>query len=131
MVCTRIDKFYVSNYLRELGGLTGILPTIPHLSDHAPVFLHIRLTNAKLHRIPTFNRHLLHDEAARDLLVAAWKEAIWNNAGHIWNHTISKALEAVKTCADKESRNKRLIHEDVFQEQFDELNIAELDLQHQ
>lgn len=71
MVCTRIDKIYVSDSLREIGGLTGILPTIPHLCDHALVFLCFRFKKSiHFQKTPAFNRHLLEDKLVRDLLVA-------------------------------------------------------------
>lgn len=76
MICSRLDRLYLNQQLIRIGGQTAIWPTLAHVSDHAPVIVHIQLRGQKRKPMPVFYIFLLTDETERTLLLAEWQTAI-------------------------------------------------------
>jgi hypothetical protein len=129
MICSRLDRIYVDATIRELGGQVGIWNSIAHISDHAPVFLRLRKTSAKLHRSMPFNRQLIHSAEGKGLLLAAWRAAITRDPESPISDRIALAVNMVKEASDAETKRKKINWEKEFEEQFKEVYAAELELQ--
>lgn len=100
MICSRLDRFYVNTYVRSIGGQTGIWPSMPHISNHAPTFMRIYKRGTKTVRKLTFNRKMMTSNEEKQLLLRAWKKAILENHNRSWQSKIVEALKQVKTCSD-------------------------------
>jgi hypothetical protein len=129
MICSRLDRIYVDSTIRELGGQVGIWNTLPHISDHAPIFLKLRKTTARVHRSITFNRQLLTTVDGKELLRSAWRQAIDEDPSQPIDDRIATAVRKVKEASDQETRRKKIDWEKDFADQFVEVYAAELDLQ--
>jgi hypothetical protein len=129
MIFSRLDRIYVYATIRELGEQVGIWNSIAHLSDHVPVFLRLRKTSAKLHRTVPFNRQLMHTTEWKNLLLAAWRAAINRDFNLPISERIALAVRMVKEASDTETKRKKINWEKEFEEQFEEVYAAELELQ--
>lgn len=129
MICSRLDRFYVNTYLRNIGGQTGIWPSMPYISDHAPAFLKLYRRGIRTTRKTTFNRRMLHSKDENQLLLTSWKKAILENQNRPWQIKITKALKAVKMCSDTYTSQIKKDAQDKFQAQYEEVIETEIDLQ--
>lgn len=129
MICSRIDRFYVNTYLRSIGGITGIWPSMPHISDHALVFLQLHKRGFKISRHTPFNRRMMLNREEKTLLLTAWKKAMVENAGRSFQSKTIEALKAVKACSDSFTKQLKQDIRDKFQQQYEEVIEAEIDLQ--
>lgn len=129
MVSSRLDRFYVNTFLRSIGGQTGIWPSMPHISDHAPVFLRIHKRGTRTVRKLAFNRRMMTSTDEKRLLLTSWKKAILENENRPWQTKIVEALKEVKACSDSFTSQLKKDNQDKFQKQYEEVIDAEYDLQ--
>lgn len=129
MICSRLDRFYVTSTLADIGGLTGIWKGLAHISDHSPIFLKIRQTTVRILHTPAFNRQLLKNDAGKAILLTAWRDAMQANSQHTMNYRIFKAIEAVKITSDMETKRQRKEWQTEFEGEFEDVYSAEAELQ--
>ncbi|KAG0591318.1 hypothetical protein KC19_1G166400, partial [Ceratodon purpureus] len=129
MICSRIDRFYVNEAIRDIGGTTGIWRSTPHISDHTAIFMKLRRIGTPQVSNRAFNRQLLNDEEGKAILLQAWRDSIQANHQHTWNYRIAQALQAVKKSSDEETKRRKQKWTTEFEEQFIEVYDAEIMLQ--
>ena len=128
MVQTRIDRLYLTPQLEQKGGTTEILPTIPDISDHAGVVLHIRSPHKRKPRTPYFNKGLLHHPESKAALLAVWKE-VMNSDLPTWNHKIVAATRAIRSKSEELTKQLKQQWKEAYLGQFTEIIEAEEELQ--
>ena len=104
---------------------------IAHIFDHALVFLRLRKTSAKLHRFMPFNQQLLHSTEGKLPLTTAWRAGINKDPTQAISECIALAVKLVKEASDAETRRQKMNWEKEFEEEFEEVYVAELELQDQ
>lgn len=128
MICSRLDRFYVCTYLQDIGGETGIWPSMPYISDHAPAFLKIHKRGTKISRKMAFNRRMMTTKPEKQLLLTAWKKAILENQSRSWQARTVEALKAVKECSDSYTKQQKEDLQGKFQSQYEDVIEAEIAL---
>lgn len=128
-VLSRIDRFYVSGTIAQQGGKIGIWPTLPHISDHAPLYLHFREREFDTHRRTHFDNLFLAEDHTKIQLLGAWQTAIRSSESGSWTNKIGEAIEEVKTTNDILAKDRSKQRKKDFQEQFKAVKAAELQLQ--
>ena len=73
---SRIDRFYVFPYINQLGGATGIDPTLAARMDHAPISLTINKLKPRTKTKPRFNKNLLKTPTGREIFLSEWTEGL-------------------------------------------------------
>jgi exonuclease III len=128
MIQTRIDRFYITPQLEHKGGSTEILPTIPDLSDHAGVVLHVKSLHKKNTRAPSFNKGLLQHQESLAALLTTWKEVMNSELG-TWNEKIVAATQAIRSKSKDLTKQQRKQWKANYQAQFENIIEAEEELQ--
>jgi len=90
MIASKIDRIYINRNLTSLGHKAGIWPTLPNLSNHAPIFVHLRKPKLKPSRQGHFNKGNLFRNDCKVVLIYAWTKAIQNNNLTSWNQNFLK-----------------------------------------
>jgi hypothetical protein len=90
MIASRIDHIYINRDLTSLGCKAGIWPTLPNLSNHAPIFVHLCKPKVKPSRQVHFNKGNLFRNDSKMVLISAWTKTIQNNNLTSWNQNFLK-----------------------------------------
>lgn len=133
MVCSCIDRIYLPTAIHHLGGLTGIWSSMPHISDHAPIFVKLNADRPPPPKPIRFNTHLLKIPESRTLLLQTWQQTIRKYSTQNRNNRVAAAIQAVKVVSDWETKTKRRKKDwsTEFENQFSAVYEAEITLQNQ
>lgn len=94
---SRIDRFYAQKSLVDRGGgLLGIWPILPHISNHYGLYLRINGKTKASPRDRAFNKGLQEDKVGKQMMLRAWREAIAALPDASWSKRIAMAMVTVK-----------------------------------
>jgi hypothetical protein len=71
-IMTRINRFCMASHILDNGGLYGILPSLLHISDHAPILVSLRKSRHCRPKAPAFSSTLLSDKEQLKQLKHLW-----------------------------------------------------------
>lgn len=97
---SRIDRFYVRGSIAHLGGRNGIWPTLPHISDHAPIFIHFKERETDEHMKARFDNVFLSKDFTKEQMLGAWQSTLKTYDRDCWTNRINKAIQEVKIAND-------------------------------
>ena len=126
---TQIDRIYIGEALKDVGGDTEILPTLPDISDHAGVLLHTHRTKKHKPQQPCFNKGLLLNPDSKAALLDIWK-TVMNSDLETWNKKMVAANQAIRAKSDELTKAQRKKWKDAYLSQFEDIIAAEEELQH-
>ena len=126
---TQIDRIYIGEALKDVGGDTEILPTLPDISDHASVLLHTHRTKKRKPQQPCFNKGLLLNPDSKAALLDTWK-TVMNSDLETWNKKMVAANQAIRAKSDELTKAQRKKWKEAYLSQFEDIIAAEEELQH-
>jgi len=90
MIASRIDPIYINRDLTSLGHKAGIWLSLPNLSNHAPIFIHLCKTQIETIEARSLQQRKLFRNDCKVVLIYAWTKAIQNNNLTSWNQNFLK-----------------------------------------
>jgi hypothetical protein len=126
---TPIHRLYVLGQALKNGGSLGILPSIRHLLDHAPILLSLRRRGNTRNKAPAFSSFLLIDKAKGLNLAQIWAKALDDPQAPSPLHVATTTIQDIKTYSNCFMKNRKHAWQEPYSEQFNHIREAEAILQ--